>query len=59
MRRAHEARQKLLRLGIFRQVDVVIDTSQGTVVKKEIYSDHSVCSKCCILLWKGLKSMGK
>uniref|UniRef100_A0A8C8IRS8 Uncharacterized protein n=1 Tax=Oncorhynchus tshawytscha TaxID=74940 RepID=A0A8C8IRS8_ONCTS len=28
MRRAHEARQKLLRLGIFRQVDVVIDTSQ-------------------------------
>ncbi|XP_070976611.1 sorting and assembly machinery component 50 homolog A-like [Oncorhynchus clarkii lewisi] len=29
MRRAHEARQKLLRLGIFRQVDVVIDTSQG------------------------------
>uniref|UniRef100_A0A8K9XYJ3 POTRA domain-containing protein n=1 Tax=Oncorhynchus mykiss TaxID=8022 RepID=A0A8K9XYJ3_ONCMY len=32
MRRAHEARQKLLRLGIFRQVDVVIDTSQGTVV---------------------------
>uniref|UniRef100_A0A673XYE1 SAMM50 sorting and assembly machinery component n=1 Tax=Salmo trutta TaxID=8032 RepID=A0A673XYE1_SALTR len=29
MKRAHEARQKLLRLGIFRQVEVVIDTSQG------------------------------
>nr|ACI66168.1 Sorting and assembly machinery component 50 homolog [Salmo salar] len=27
MKRAHEARQKLLRLGIFRQVEVVIDTS--------------------------------
>ncbi|MED6266077.1 Sorting and assembly machinery component 50 A, partial [Characodon lateralis] len=29
MRRSHEARQKLLRLGIFRKVEVVIDTSQG------------------------------
>ncbi|CAB1331730.1 unnamed protein product [Coregonus sp. 'balchen'] len=29
MKKAHEARQKLLRLGIFRQVEVVIDTSQG------------------------------
>ncbi|KAJ8377282.1 hypothetical protein AAFF_G00261910 [Aldrovandia affinis] len=29
MKKSHEARQKLLRLGIFRQVEVVIDTSQG------------------------------
>ncbi|XP_036617594.1 sorting and assembly machinery component 50 homolog [Trichosurus vulpecula] len=29
MRKAHEAREKLLRLGIFRQVDVLIDTCQG------------------------------
>ncbi|KAJ7998383.1 hypothetical protein DPEC_G00222130 [Dallia pectoralis] len=29
MKRAHKARQNLLRLGIFRQVEVVIDTSQG------------------------------
>ncbi|MEQ2257229.1 Sorting and assembly machinery component 50 A [Ilyodon furcidens] len=29
MRRSHEARQKLLRLGVFRKVEVVIDTSQG------------------------------
>ncbi|KAB0396642.1 hypothetical protein E2I00_020172 [Balaenoptera physalus] len=29
MRRSHEAREKLLRLGIFRQVDVLIDTCQG------------------------------
>lgn len=31
MKRSHEARQKLLRLGIFRKVEVVIDTSRGTV----------------------------
>uniref|UniRef100_A0A667XQC9 SAMM50 sorting and assembly machinery component n=1 Tax=Myripristis murdjan TaxID=586833 RepID=A0A667XQC9_9TELE len=31
MKKSHEARQKLLRLGIFRKVEVVIDTSQGTV----------------------------
>lgn len=30
MRKSHEARQKLLRLGIFRRVEVVIDTSRGT-----------------------------
>lgn len=30
MRRSHEAREKLLRLGIFKQVDVLIDTCQGT-----------------------------
>ncbi|KAG9329031.1 hypothetical protein JZ751_008362 [Albula glossodonta] len=29
MKKSHEARQKLLRLGIFRQVEVVIDTAQG------------------------------
>ncbi|XP_036376104.1 sorting and assembly machinery component 50 homolog B isoform X2 [Megalops cyprinoides] len=29
MQKSHEARQKLLRLGIFREVEVVIDTSQG------------------------------
>ncbi|XP_061085890.1 sorting and assembly machinery component 50 homolog B isoform X2 [Conger conger] len=29
MKKSHEARQKLLRLGIFRQVEVLIDTSQG------------------------------
>lgn len=29
MRRSHEAREKLLRLGIFRQVDVLIDTCHG------------------------------
>uniref|UniRef100_A0A673A8R1 Sorting and assembly machinery component 50 homolog A n=1 Tax=Sphaeramia orbicularis TaxID=375764 RepID=A0A673A8R1_9TELE len=29
MRKSHEARQKLLRLGIFRKVNVVIDTSRG------------------------------
>ncbi|KAK0141891.1 Sorting and assembly machinery component 50 A [Merluccius polli] len=29
MKRSHEARQRLLRLGIFRKVEVVIDTSQG------------------------------
>ncbi|CAL1594833.1 unnamed protein product [Knipowitschia caucasica] len=29
MKRSHEARQKLLRLGIFRKVNVVIDTSRG------------------------------
>ncbi|XP_035257915.1 sorting and assembly machinery component 50 homolog A-like [Anguilla rostrata] len=29
MKKSHDARQKLLRLGIFRQVEVVIDTSQG------------------------------
>ncbi|XP_012673138.2 sorting and assembly machinery component 50 homolog A [Clupea harengus] len=29
MKKSHEARQKLLRMGIFRKVEVVIDTSQG------------------------------
>ncbi|RMC02950.1 hypothetical protein DUI87_20143 [Hirundo rustica rustica] len=29
MRKSHEAREKLLRLGIFRQVDVLIDTCRG------------------------------
>lgn len=29
MQKSHEARQRLLRLGIFRKVEVVIDTSQG------------------------------
>uniref|UniRef100_W5ND31 Sorting and assembly machinery component 50 homolog, like n=1 Tax=Lepisosteus oculatus TaxID=7918 RepID=W5ND31_LEPOC len=29
MKKSHEAREKLLRLGIFRQVEVVIDTSEG------------------------------
>ncbi|KAJ0069869.1 hypothetical protein NL108_015414, partial [Boleophthalmus pectinirostris] len=29
MKKSHEARQKLLRLGIFRKVNVVIDTSRG------------------------------
>ncbi|KAK1168839.1 hypothetical protein AOXY_G9722 [Acipenser oxyrinchus oxyrinchus] len=29
MKKSHEAREKLLRLGIFRQVEVVIDTSDG------------------------------
>uniref|UniRef100_A0A672K6Z5 Sorting and assembly machinery component 50 homolog A-like n=1 Tax=Sinocyclocheilus grahami TaxID=75366 RepID=A0A672K6Z5_SINGR len=29
MKKSHEARQKLLRLGIFRHVDVVIDTAEG------------------------------
>ncbi|KAL8220748.1 UNVERIFIED_CONTAM: sorting and assembly machinery component 50 [Gekko kuhli] len=29
MRKSHEAREKLLRLGIFRQVEVLIDTCQG------------------------------
>ncbi|XP_056107040.1 sorting and assembly machinery component 50 homolog A [Rhinichthys klamathensis goyatoka] len=30
MKKSHEARQKLLRLGIFRHVEVVIDTAEGT-----------------------------
>ncbi|KAI1883408.1 hypothetical protein AGOR_G00231130 [Albula goreensis] len=30
MKKSHDARLKLLRLGIFRQVEVVIDTSQGS-----------------------------
>uniref|UniRef100_A0A8C5GKN4 POTRA domain-containing protein n=1 Tax=Gouania willdenowi TaxID=441366 RepID=A0A8C5GKN4_GOUWI len=30
MRKAHIARQRLLRLGIFKQVEVLIDTSEGT-----------------------------
>ncbi|XP_008313447.1 sorting and assembly machinery component 50 homolog B [Cynoglossus semilaevis] len=30
MKRAHVARQKLLRLGIFKDVEVLIDTSEGT-----------------------------
>ncbi|XP_062856148.1 sorting and assembly machinery component 50 homolog A [Trichomycterus rosablanca] len=29
MKKSHEARQRLLRMGMFRQVEVVIDTSQG------------------------------
>uniref|UniRef100_A0A4W4H1N5 POTRA domain-containing protein n=1 Tax=Electrophorus electricus TaxID=8005 RepID=A0A4W4H1N5_ELEEL len=29
MKKSHDARQRLLRLGIFRQVEVVIDTSEG------------------------------
>ncbi|XP_075458893.1 sorting and assembly machinery component 50 homolog isoform X1 [Ascaphus truei] len=29
MRKSHEARERLLRLGIFRQVEVLIDTSEG------------------------------
>uniref|UniRef100_H3BDT4 SAMM50 sorting and assembly machinery component n=1 Tax=Latimeria chalumnae TaxID=7897 RepID=H3BDT4_LATCH len=29
MKRSHEARERLLRLGIFKQVEVLIDTSQG------------------------------
>lgn len=33
MRKSHEARQKLLRLGIFRKVEVVIDTSRGAVYR--------------------------
>ena len=30
MKKAHMARQKLLRLGIFKEVEVLIDTSEGT-----------------------------
>ncbi|XP_051740814.1 sorting and assembly machinery component 50 homolog A [Ctenopharyngodon idella] len=30
MKKSHEARQRLLRLGIFRHVEVVIDTAEGT-----------------------------
>lgn len=29
MKKAHVARQKLLRLGIFKEVEVLIDTSEG------------------------------
>jgi len=32
MKKSHEARQKLLRLGIFRHVEVVIDTAEGTTI---------------------------
>lgn len=35
MRKSHEAREKLLHLGIFRQVDVLIDTCQGTCQRVE------------------------
>lgn len=31
MKRAHVARQKLLRLGVFKDVEVLIDTSEGKV----------------------------
>uniref|UniRef100_A0A8C5DRL3 Sorting and assembly machinery component 50 homolog A n=1 Tax=Gouania willdenowi TaxID=441366 RepID=A0A8C5DRL3_GOUWI len=31
MKKSHEARQKLLRLGIFRKVEVLIDTSRGAL----------------------------
>lgn len=30
MKKAHVARQRLLRLGIFKEVEVLIDTSEGT-----------------------------
>lgn len=29
MKKAHVARQRLLRLGIFKEVEVLIDTSEG------------------------------
>lgn len=45
MKRSHEARQRLLRLGIFRKVEVVIDTSQGIL---------SLYLIQCILLWVGM-----
>lgn len=30
MKKAHVARQRLLRLGIFKEVEVLIDTAEGT-----------------------------
>lgn len=40
MRKSHEAREKLLRLGIFRQVDVLIDTCQGRCGGPMSHSHH-------------------
>ncbi len=34
MNKSHEARQRLLRMGIFRHVEVVIDTAEGTTNKQ-------------------------
>lgn len=42
MKRAHVARQKLLRLGVFKDVEVLIDTSDGKYIK--VYPSK-------ILLW--------
>lgn len=41
MRKSHDARQRLLRLGIFKEVEVVIDISEGTTSMLDSV-DHSV-----------------
>lgn len=43
MRRAHVARQRLLRLGVFKDVEVLIDTSEGKIA---VFG----CKSCCVLL---------
>lgn len=44
MRKSHEAREKLLRLGIFRHVEVLIDTCQGMyhLINTALFPDTSV-----------------
>lgn len=49
MRKSHEAREKLLRLGIFRQVDVLIDTCQGTL--QVAPRTPFLSSQPCVVVW--------
>lgn len=52
MRKSHEAREKLLRLGIFRQVDVLIDTCHGvySLINPHLFSPIFI-PVICISLW--------
>lgn len=41
MKKAHVARQRLLRLGIFKEVEVLIDTSEGNGLDSRSLGSHS------------------
>lgn len=55
MRKSHEAREKLLRLGIFRQVEVLIDTCQGMycLINPHLFS-HTHIDMCIPIMYISL-----
>lgn len=45
MKKAHVARQRLLRLGIFKEVEVLIDTSEGNGLDSRSAGSHRGCDR--------------
>lgn len=50
MKKAHVARQRLLRLGIFKEVEVLIDTSEGNSFRASFQKSCNKMDSLCILL---------